>query len=113
MELNNGAAYIPTAGEGHVPQWFGTYPGAVVNNHDPLGVGRLLLHVPQVLGNTVSGWAVPAGTYYTIPTNGTPVSVMFLGGDPSQPVWSGPLDLNPLVLSAAGTTVTYASSAPP
>jgi hypothetical protein len=110
--VNNGSSYLPGAGEGTVPQWPGVYAGTVVNNHDPLGVGRLQLNVPQVLGNTVSGWAVPAGTYYAIPTNGTPVSVTFLGGDPAQPLWNGPLDLNPLVESAAGPNVTYSASPP-
>lgn len=112
MVLNNGATYLPNAGEGSVPQWLGVYAGTVINNHDPLGVGRLELNVPQVLGNAVSAWAVPAGTYYAIPTNGTPVSVSFLGGDPAQPIWNGPLDLNPLVQSAAGPNVTYSSSPP-
>lgn len=112
MALNDGAAYLSTAGEGSVPTWPGVYAGTVVNNHDPLGVGRLQLNVPQVLGNAVSAWAVPAGSYFTIPTNGTPVSVTFLGGDPAQPLWSGPLDLNPLVQSAAGPNVTYSSTAP-
>lgn len=112
MALNNGSAYLPTAGEGGVTQWFGTFAGTVIDNHDPLGVGRLRLNVPQVLGSAVSAWAVPAGTYYQIPTNGTPVSVAFLGGDPAQPVWNGPLDLNPLVQSAAGVVVTYSPSQP-
>lgn len=112
MALNDGSSYLPTSGEGHVPMWNGVYAGTVINNHDPLGVGRLQLNVPQVLGNAVSAWAVPAGSYFTIPTNGTPVSVTFLGGDPAQPLWSGPLDLNPLVQSAAGPNVTYSSTAP-
>lgn len=95
-----------------MPQWHGVYSGVVVNNNDPLGVGRLQLNVPQVLGNSVSAWAVPNGSYYTIPANGTTVSVVFLGGDPSQPAWTGPLDLSPIVEAAAPPTVSYQTSAP-
>lgn len=95
-----------------VQQWNGTYAATVVNNDDPLGVGRLQLNVPQVLGNAVSTWAVPSGSYYSIPNNGTTVSCVFIGGDPSQPAWNGPLDLSPIVESAAPPTVSYATSAP-
>lgn len=93
--------------------WTGTYTATVVNNDDPLGVGRLQLNVPQVLGNAVSSWAVPAAAYYQVPNNGTTLSCVFLGGDPAQPAWNGPLDLSPLVESAAPPTVTYSSSPPP
>lgn len=96
-----------------MPLWLGTYAATVVNNNDPLGVGRLQLNVPQVLGNSVSPWAVPSGSYYQIPANGTTVSCVFLGGDPSQPAWNGPLDLSPLVESAAPPTITYSTTAPP
>jgi Type VI secretion system/phage-baseplate injector OB domain len=111
--VNNGSTYLPNAGEGTVPLWPGSYSGTVVNNDDPLGVGRLQMNVPQVLGNSVSAWAVPLGVYYTIPNNGTTVACSFIGGDPSQPTWIGPLDLNPAIIAAAPPTVTYASSQPP
>lgn len=109
--LNNGSTYLPNAGEGEVPQWFGAYAATVYNNADPLGVGRLQLQIPQVLGNSVSSWAVPLGNYYNVPVLGETVSAMFLGGDPAQPTWVGPLDLAPVVI--AGTTrVTYSTTAP-
>lgn len=110
--LNNGEAYQPSAGEGGVPRWLGTYASTVVSNADPLGVGRLQLNVPMVLGNAVSSWAVPAAAYFQIPNVGTTLTCVFLGGDPSQPAWNGPLDLSPLVESAAPPTVTYAPSQP-
>lgn len=110
--INNGASYLPTAGEGTVQQWNGMYAATVVNNNDPLGVGRLQLFIPQVLGNAVSSWAVPLGNYYNVPGLGTTVSATFIGGDPAQPSWVGPLDLAPVVI--AGTTrVTYSTTAPP
>lgn len=109
--LNHGSTYLPAAGEGSVPQWHGTYTATVVSNHDPLGVGRLQLHVPQVLGNAVSAWAVPAGLYFTIPSNGTTVSATFIGGDPAQPTWNGALDLAP-ALNSGANSVTYSVSEP-
>lgn len=109
--VNNGSTYLANAGEGTVPQWPGIYAGTVVNNNDPLGVGRLQLNVPQVLGNAVSAWAVPLGTYYSIPNNTTTVACSFIGGDPSQPTWIGPLDLDPIINSGI-TAVYYTPSAP-
>jgi hypothetical protein len=106
------SSYVPGAGEGAVLTFPGVYPGTVVNNNDPLGVGRLQLYVPMVLANAVSAWAVPLGTYYSLPANHTPVAVAFLGGDPAQPAWIGPLDLSPIV-NAAVTAVTYSSTEPP
>lgn len=110
--LNNGTTYLPAAGEGNVPLWNGTYAAVVVNNADPLGVGRLQLNVPMVLGNSVSSWAVPSGSYYQIPGIGSTVSCIFLGGDPAQPAWNGPLDLSPIVEAAAPPTITYSPTAP-
>jgi len=107
-----GPNYLPTAGEGPVTTWDGLYAATVVSNNDPLGVGRLQLQIPQVFANNTSGWAVPLGTYYSIPSVGTTVSAMFIGGDPSQPVWGAPLDIDPIVTAAAPPTVTYSTTAP-
>lgn len=109
--LNNGTSYLPSAGEGTVATWTGTYAATVVNNDDPLGVGRLQLNIPMVLGNSVSTWAIPLGNYFSIPTIGTTVSACFIGGDPSQPAWIGPLDLAPLI-NAGATKTTYSTSQP-
>lgn len=105
--------YMSSVGQTNTPAYPGQYQAIVVNNHDPLGVGRLQLNIPQVLGAAVSAWAVPAGTYYTIPDNGTAVIASFLGGDPSQPTWMGPLDISPEIEAAAPPTVTYSVSEPP
>ena len=107
-------SYLPGAGEGPVTTYTGTYPATVVNNNDPLGVGRLQLHIPMVLANAVSAWAVPLGTYYSIPSIGTVMSCVFLGGDPAQPGYhTGPLDLAPAVQAAAPPSVTYSAAEPP
>jgi uncharacterized protein involved in type VI secretion and phage assembly len=68
----------------------------VINNVDPLQIGRLLVQVPDVLGLNVSSWAMPcvpftgpqAGTY-VVPPVGAGVWVEFEGGDPDHPIWVG------------------------
>jgi hypothetical protein len=108
-----GPNYLPTAGEGPVTTWNGLYAATVVSNNDPLGVGRLQLQIPQVFAGNTSGWAVPFGTYFSVPGVGTTVSAMFIGGDPSQPVWGAPLDIDPIVAASAPPTVTYSPTDPP
>jgi hypothetical protein len=87
--MASGAQYLTGGGEGHVRQWFGVYYGYIAVNVDPTAKGRVKLRVPQVLGNTTSGWALPMVAVSFVPQVGTPVSVMFVGGDPTQPIWFG------------------------
>jgi len=77
-------------------RFYGKYRGGVVDNDDPQQLGRLKAHVPEVLGEVVSGWALPCVPYagdgsgqYTIPEPGTGVWIEFEAGDPSRPIWSG------------------------
>lgn len=73
-------------------RFFGTYRGVVVDNRDPLGKSRLKLQVPQVLFAATTDWAWSQDTYGvsgSIPPIGQGVWVMFEGGDPSFPVWTG------------------------
>lgn len=86
---NNGTQYLPGGGAGKVPQFFGVYIGYVSINIDPLGQGRCRLRVPQVLGTSASGFAAPLIAGTPVPAIGAAVSVMFLGGDPTQPTWIG------------------------
>jgi hypothetical protein len=79
--------------------YFGKYRGTVINNIDPLGMGRLMVEVPDVLGLVPSSWAVPctplAGPsgppmgVYMVPPIGAGVWVEFEQGDPNYPVWVG------------------------
>ena len=81
-------AYLSTGGERTVKQWLGIYQGVVVNNADPLNQQRVITQVPQIFGTAFSAWAsplVPIGV--AGPPVGTQVIVMFLGGDPDQPVY--------------------------
>ncbi len=75
--------------------WFGKYRGVTVDNQDPMGHGRILVSVPQVLGN-VTSWAVPCvpcTVFHSrdpfVPEVGQSVWVEFEGGDVGHPIWSG------------------------
>jgi uncharacterized protein involved in type VI secretion and phage assembly len=77
-------------------RYFGKYRGTVMNNIDPQQIGRLQLQVPDVLGTTVSGWALPclpvAGPQmgvFALPPVGAAVWVEFEGGDADRPIWVG------------------------
>lgn len=80
-------------------RYYGKYRGTVINNIDPMMVGRLLVQVPDVLGLTPSSWAVPcvplAGPtgppmgVYLVPPIGAGVWVEFEQGDPEHPIWVG------------------------
>jgi len=82
--------------ERHADRFYGKYRGIVLNNIDPLQIGRLQAMVPEVLGEIPSGWALPcapyAGTgsgFYAIPPIGAGVWVEFEAGDTSRPIWTG------------------------
>ena len=73
-------------------KYFGKYRGTVINNVDPLQIGRLQVQVPDVSGLVPSTWAMPclpvAGKQmgmYVIPQIGAGVWVEFEHGDPDYP----------------------------
>ena len=75
---------------------FGKYRGIVLNNVDPLNLGRLQANVPEVLGEMPTGWATPCapcgGTgagFFSVPPIGAGVWIEFEGGDVSRPIWTG------------------------
>jgi hypothetical protein len=78
-------------------RFFGKYRGSVVTNVDPLGKGRLMVRVPDVLGILPSSWALPCvpmagpmmGTSFVLPPAGSSVWVEFEQGDPQMPIWVG------------------------
>jgi len=77
-------------------QFWGKYRGTVVDNEDPLALGRLQVAVPAVLGEVMSAWAMPCVPYagpqvgfYMMPPIGAGVWVEFEGGDLDYPVWAG------------------------
>jgi len=78
------------------PKFYGVYRGTVVNNVDPLQIGRIQATVPDVSGLTPTTWATPCipvagkqmGTFF-VPQIGSGVWLQFEAGDPDRPVWTG------------------------
>jgi hypothetical protein len=77
-------------------RFYGKYRGLVVENIDPQQIGRVLLQVPDVLGEIPSSWAMPcvpaAGIQagiFVVPPIGSQVWVEFEQGDPDYPIWTG------------------------
>jgi len=75
---------------------FGKYRATVVNNVDPMQIGRLQVMVPDVAGFVPSTWAMPclpvAGIntgLFTVPMIGSGVWIEFERGDPDYPIWVG------------------------
>jgi hypothetical protein len=77
-------------------RFYGKYRGLVVENLDPNQLGRVMLKVGDVLGDTISSWALPcvpaAGIQsgvFVVPPIGSQVWVEFEQGDPDYPIWTG------------------------
>lgn len=78
-------------------RYWGKYRAFVVDAEDPERRGRVTLQIPSVLGEAVSGWALPAFAYgggagfgfAAIPPSGSQVLAEFVEGDLSSPVWTG------------------------
>jgi uncharacterized protein involved in type VI secretion and phage assembly len=77
-------------------RYYGKYRGSVLNNVDPMQLGRVMVQVPEVLGPAISTWAMPcipyagiqSGVFY-FPPIGAGVWVEFEGGDADYPIWVG------------------------
>ena len=77
-------------------RYFGKYRGVVLTNIDPMQMGRIQVQVPDVLGPTLSSWAMPcvpfagiqSGVFVT-PQIGAGVWVEFEQGDADYPIWVG------------------------
>lgn len=79
-----------------VDRFYGKYRGLVAENEDPTMRGRIKATVPEVLGTTTSGWAMPCAPYagpnagfFAVPPVGAGVWIEFEAGDPSRPIWVG------------------------
>ncbi len=93
----NGLDSAVDARQGDVGEkFYGKYRGTVVNNLDPMQLGRIQVMVPDVLGLSVSSWAMPcvpiAGKQqgmFVLPQVGAGVWVEFEQGEPDYPIWVG------------------------
>ncbi|MFF5077470.1 phage baseplate assembly protein V [Actinoplanes sp. NPDC000266] len=77
-------------------RYLGKFRGTVVNNVDPMRMGRVQVQVPDVLGVTASSWAMPCLPVAApqmgvsvVPPVGAGVWVEFEQGDVSFPIWVG------------------------
>jgi uncharacterized protein involved in type VI secretion and phage assembly len=78
------------------PKYFGKYRGTVINNVDPLQMGRIQALVPDVSNLIPTTWAMPclpvAGIQmgvYSVPPIGSGVWIEFEQGDADFPIWVG------------------------
>lgn len=77
-------------------KYYGKYRGTVLQNVDPMQMGRIQVIVPDVSAILPSSWAMPCvpiagkqmGSYF-VPQIGSGVWVEFEQGDPDYPIWTG------------------------
>jgi uncharacterized protein involved in type VI secretion and phage assembly len=77
-------------------RYYGIYRGTVINNVDPMFMGRIMVTVPDAGGITPSTWAMPSVPLsgkqmgaFMVPQIGAGVWIQFEAGDPDKPVWTG------------------------
>ena len=85
----------PEKNEGNYKKYYGKYRGKVIDNIDPLFIGRIIAEVPAIPGS-LTNFAMPCTPYagpgvgfYAIPPIGADVWIEFEGGDPNFPIWVG------------------------
>ena len=76
--------------------FYGKYRGVVTDINDPLQTGRVRAHVPDVMGEEETGWAMSAMPFggdgmgfFALPKVGAGVWIEFEHGDPDYPIWTG------------------------
>jgi uncharacterized protein involved in type VI secretion and phage assembly len=77
-------------------KFYGIYRATVINNVDPMQIGRVQVICPDVSNIIPTSWAMPcvpiagkqSGTF-VVPQIGAGVWVQFEQGDPDYPVWTG------------------------
>lgn len=77
-------------------RFLGKFRGMVLNNIDPMQMGRLQVQVPDVTGLAPASWAMPcvpvAGIqngFFALPMIGSGVWVEFEQGNVDYPIWVG------------------------
>jgi hypothetical protein len=77
-------------------KYYGKYRATVLNNVDPMQIGRIQATVPDVSAVLPTSWAMPcvpiankqAGVF-VVPQIGDGVWIEFEHGDPDYPIWVG------------------------
>jgi uncharacterized protein involved in type VI secretion and phage assembly len=95
-------------------RFYGKYRGTVINNVDPMQMGRIQAMVPDVSNVIPSSWAMPCFPVtgkqmgaWMIPQVGAGVWIEFEQGDADYPIWSG------CWFGTAAEVPTLALAAPP
>src|SRR4051812_21427729 len=77
-------------------KFYGKYRGTVVNNVDPMQIGRIQAIVPDVSNIALSSGAMPCAPvagiqmgFFAPPPIGSGVWIEFEKGDPDYPIWAG------------------------
>lgn len=77
-------------------KYLGKYRGKIENNVDLMGLGRVQVSCPAVLGEGTLSWALPCSPYagkgvgfFALPPSGANIWVEFEAGNPDYPIWSG------------------------
>jgi Type VI secretion system/phage-baseplate injector OB domain len=77
-------------------RYYGKYRGTVINNIDPMRLGRIQVQVPDVHGVVPSTWAMPCvvssgiqNGMLWVPMIGAGVWVEFEQGNSDYPIWVG------------------------
>ncbi|MGY3149402.1 uncharacterized protein involved in type VI secretion and phage assembly [Bradyrhizobium sp. USDA 3397] len=77
-------------------KFYGKYRATVVNNIDPMEIGRIQVIVPDVSNVMLTSWAMPCAPVgglqmglFTVPPIAAGVWVEFEKGDPDYPIWVG------------------------
>jgi uncharacterized protein involved in type VI secretion and phage assembly len=114
---------------------FGKYRGIVINNVDPLQIGRLMVQVPDASNVLPSTWAMPCVPFagiqsgmFAVPPIGAGVWIEFEQGNTDYPIWTGcfwgsaaeppalalaaPPGLQQIVLQSAGQNTLMLSDVP-
>lgn len=77
-------------------RFYGKYRGTVINNVDPMQLGRIQAMVPDVSQLVPTSWALPCLPFtgkqmgmWVLPQIGAGVWIEFEQGDPDYPIWAG------------------------
>jgi hypothetical protein len=96
VDESAGTTGADTSAGGEGQKYYGKYRGVVIDNVDPLQMGRILATVPDVSTFLPTSWAMPcvpgAGLQagmLVVPSIGAGVWIEFEQGDPDYPIWTG------------------------